>query len=35
MEESQSREVRLHIYDLSSGLAAQLSRTLLGKQVLQ
>ena len=28
-----TRKVLLHIYDLSSGLAAQLSKTLLGKQV--
>lgn len=28
-----AEEVFLHIYDLSSGLATQLSRALLGKQV--
>lgn len=33
MAESEGRPVLLHVYDLSSGLAAQLSKALLGKQV--
>jgi hypothetical protein len=28
-----SKPVKLHVYDLSNGLAAQLSMALLGKQV--
>ena len=33
MAEDVGQPVVLHIYDLSSGLAAQLSKALLGKQV--
>ena len=33
MAEDAGQPVVLHIYDLSSGLAAQLSKALLGKQV--